>query len=228
MPPRRRRDDARHCQHVPRIAGAELHVVDKVLKADFVKDAVGVDEEEEKVVVALEVFLIHLVDQLEGRLLAMSLTAMRESGNRNARGSVNDVDALGIRCERERDTEFVDGIEIQLVFLVAIKGEENVDTGGWIIAVHDAVDSCDEDIGLFSITGHDNDNLGGGDIVKDLLYSFRSAELVGNEMIYAEKPGHCQENGEAPEGKPLEELDHGFRPEPSYLTWERKSHDHDG
>ncbi len=79
---RRRRDDARHGQHVPPVAGAELHVVDEILQTHPVEDAVRVDEENEEVVVPLQVLLVHLVDELEGRLLAAALPAVGKAGKR--------------------------------------------------------------------------------------------------------------------------------------------------
>lgn len=77
------------------------HFVHEVLNADFVQDTIGINEENEKVVVSLQVFGVDLVDEFEGGLLTVTLSAMREARDRDSRLAIGDIDALGIRVQRQ-------------------------------------------------------------------------------------------------------------------------------
>ena len=78
-----------------------------------------------------------------------------------------------------------------------------MDTCRRVIAIDNRVDSFDEDFWLFSIARHNDDDFGRRDIVQNLLYSFRSPELVCHDLVDAKQPRHCQEDSEGPESEPL-------------------------
>ena len=69
-----------------------------------------------------------------------------------------------------------------------------------------------EDVRLFIVARHHDDNLRSRHIVQDLLESPGPPELLGDQLIDAEEPGDSQEGGEGPEGKPLKEIHHVFGP----------------
>ena len=140
-----RRNNTSLSQHVLLAARLEFHLVHEVLNASLVEDAVGVDEEHEQVVVSLEILGVNLVDELEGPLLAVTL-----------------IDRLGVCVERKRDAELLDGVQVKLVFLVSVEGEEDVQTGRWVFTVYQRVAGSEKNLGNFLVARHDNDDLGSG------------------------------------------------------------------
>lgn len=61
-----------------RRGGVSYHLVHKVLDANVVQNTIGIDEENEKIVVSLEIFGVDFVNELECGFLAMPLASMRE------------------------------------------------------------------------------------------------------------------------------------------------------
>ena len=157
-----RRNNTSLSQHVLLAARLEFHLVHEVLNASLVEDAVGVDEEHEQVVVSLEILGVNLVDELEGPLLAVTFTTVGEAGDGNAAATVDDIDGLGVCVERKRDAELLDGVQVKLVFLVSVEGEEDVQTGRWVFTVYQRVAGSEKNLGNFLVARHDNDDLGSG------------------------------------------------------------------
>jgi len=89
-----------HCKHVPRVSWAQFHIVDEVLEAYTVQNTVGVDEQNEEVIVPLEIFGVDLINELEGGFLTMPLSSMRKPRDRDPGSAVRDVDALWVRIQR--------------------------------------------------------------------------------------------------------------------------------
>jgi hypothetical protein len=116
-----RRDNTSHCQHVLLASGLELHLIHEILDADLVENTIGIDEQNEQVVVALQVLAVYLVDELEGPLLTVSLATVGETRDGNTAASVGYVDGLGIRIEGQGHAEFLNGIQIELVLLVTVE-----------------------------------------------------------------------------------------------------------
>jgi hypothetical protein len=205
---RGRRNDTGLRQHVLLAARLEFHLVHKVLDACLVEDTVGVDEQDEQVVVALDVLAVDLVDELEGPLLAMTLTAVGETGDGDTAATVDDIDGLGVRIKGERHAELLNGVEVQLVFLVSVEGEEDVEARRRVFAVDKRVACSEQDIGDLLVAGHDNDDLGGGSLVKNRFDAPGATNGVGDELIDTEQPRDGQETGERPESEPLQEVNH--------------------
>ena len=93
---RRRGDYAGHGQHVSRVSRAQLHIVDKVLEACGIKNAVRVDKEDEKIVILAEIILVHLVDELEGVLLAIAFAPVGEAGDGDSGRLIGHINTFGI------------------------------------------------------------------------------------------------------------------------------------
>lgn len=84
-----------------------------------------------------EVVLVHSIDKAECLLLTASLATVREAGDSDSATTVSNVDTPGERLERDRDTEFLNGPQVQLILVLAIERQENVKTAWWILAVGD-------------------------------------------------------------------------------------------
>lgn len=137
-----------HCQHVLLVLRTELHVVHEVLNADFVEDAIGVDEEYKHVVSEYDVLRVHLIDEGESHLLAVSFTPMRESTDGNLGSSVGHVDADRWFL-KFGNSESCECSEVQLIDLITVETEKDVD-GSWrVIAVNHGVDGGNEDVDIF-------------------------------------------------------------------------------
>ena len=57
----------------------KFHFVHEILDTDLVQNAVRVDEQDEEVVIAFEIFRVDFVNELEGGLLAFPLSSMSKS-----------------------------------------------------------------------------------------------------------------------------------------------------
>lgn len=156
-----RSNDTSLSQHVLLATGLEFHFVHEVLNASLVEDTIGVDEEHEQVIVALDVLGVNLVNELESSLLAMTLSTVGESGDSDTAATVDDIDGLGIGVESEWYTKLLDGVEVQLVLLVSVEGEEDMEARGGIFAVDQRVAGSEKNFGDFLVARHDNDDLGG-------------------------------------------------------------------
>lgn len=221
------RNDTSLRQHVLLAAGLELHLVHEVLNAGLVENAVGVDEEDKQVVVALEVLGVDFVDELEGPLLAMALTAVGEARHGDTTAAVDDVDGLWVGVEGERHAELFDGVEVQLVLLVSVKGEEDVQAGRRVFAVDERVAGTEENLWDFLVTRHDDDDLWRRSLVENGFDSASAANRVSDELVDTEQPGNRQETGKGPEGEPLQKVDHLLRKVLCDLGRERQGDDHD-
>jgi hypothetical protein len=224
---RGRRDDTSLRQHVLLAARLEFHLVHEVLDASLVKDTIGVDEKDEQVVVALDVLAVDLVDELEGPLLAMALTTVGETRHSDTTAAVDDIDGLGVRIKGERHTELLNGVQVQLVFLVSVEGEEDVKTGWRVLAVDERVASSEQNLGDFLVTRHDNDDLGSGSLVKNRLDTPGATNGVGDELVDTEQPWNGQKTGERPESEPLQNVNHLLGKVLDDLRREWQSDNHD-
>jgi hypothetical protein len=215
-------------QHVLLAARLEFHLVHEVLNAGLVKDTIRINEEHEKVVVALEVLGVNLVNELEGPLLAVALASVGETGDGDATATVDDVDGLGVGIESQRDTELLNSVEVEFALLVSVKGQEDVQAGRGVFAVDERVASSEQNLGNLLVTRHDDDDLGGRGFVKHSFDPPGAANRVCDELVDAEQPGDCQKTSEGPESEPLEEIDHLLGEVLDNLSGQRQCNDHDG
>jgi hypothetical protein len=221
-----RRNDTSLGQHVLLAARLEFHLVHEVLDTGLVEDTIGVDEEHEQVVIALDVLGVDLVDELESPLLAMTLTAVGETGDGDTAATVDDIDGLGVRVEGERHTELLDGVQVQLVFLVSVEGEEDVQARRRVFAVDERVARTEENLGNFLVARHDNDDLGSRSLVENGLDPPAATDGVRHELIDTEQPWDRQETGERPKGEPLQKVDHLLGEVLDDLGRQWESHNH--
>jgi hypothetical protein len=155
-----RRNDTGLSQHVLLGAGLQFHLIHEVLNAALVQNTIGVDEEHEQVVVALDVLGVDLVDELEGPLLAMALATVWETGDSDTTATVDDINRLGVGVEGKRNTELLDGVKVQFILLVSVERQENVKAGRRVLAVDERVASTEKNVRDFLVAGHDDDHLG--------------------------------------------------------------------
>lgn len=155
---RSRGDDTGHGQHILLASGLQFHLVHEVLNADLVEDTVGVDEQHEEVVVALEILGVNLVDELESPLLAVTLSSVGETRDSDAALAVRHIDRLGVRIEGEWNAKLFDGIEVEFVFLISIERKEDVQAGRRVVAVYERVDRSQQNLGNFLVARHDDDD----------------------------------------------------------------------
>ena len=100
----------------------ELHFVHEILNTHFIQDTVGIDKEDEQIVIPFQVLGIDLVDKFECRFLAFPLSSMGEPGDCYPRLTICNIDTLRVSIQRQRNTQILDGLEIQLVLLITIEG----------------------------------------------------------------------------------------------------------
>lgn len=131
-----RSDHTSHGQHILLASRLQFHLVHEILDADFVENAVRVNEQHEQVIVALEIFRVDLVDEFECPLLAVSFSTVGEPRNGDTAATIGHIDGLGVRIKSERNTKFLNGVEIELVLLVAVERKEDVQTRRRVVAVH--------------------------------------------------------------------------------------------
>jgi hypothetical protein len=134
---RRTCDDTRLREHVPAASWLQLHLVHKILYTVSIKNAIAVNKQHEKVIVATEVILVYSIDEAECLLLAASLAAMREAGDSNAAATVSNIDTPGKGLQCDGNTELLDGPQVQFVLILAIERQENVEAAWRILAVGD-------------------------------------------------------------------------------------------
>jgi len=137
-----------------------------------------------------EVVLVHSIDEAECLLLATSLATVREAGNSDSTSTVSDIDTPGERLQRDRHAEFLNGPQVQLVLVLAVERQKNVKTAWRILAVSDRVNCAQENLGLFVVAWHDDDDLWGGVFVQDVFDPPRTANIVGNQLVDAKEPWH--------------------------------------
>jgi hypothetical protein len=222
-----RGDDTSLRQHVLLATRLEFHLVHEVLDASLVEDTVRVDEKDEEVVVALDVLAVDLVDKLEGPLLTMTLATVGETGDGDTTATVDDINGLGVRVEGKRHTELLNSVQVQLIFLVSVEGEENVKAGWRVLAIDERVASSEQNLRNLLVTGHDNDDLGSGSFIENRLDTPGATNGVGNELVDTEQPWNGQKTGERPESEPLQNVDHLLGEVLDDLRRQWQSHNHD-
>ena len=107
--------DPGHGQHIVFAARFEFHIVHEILQAHSVQNAVGIDEENEEIIVLLQVFRINLVDKPEGQFLTMPLSSMFESRDGNSSALVGNIDTLRVYFEEHGDPKVMGDPEIGFV-----------------------------------------------------------------------------------------------------------------
>lgn len=136
-----------HCQHVLLVLRTELHVVHEVLNTDIVEDAIGVDEEYKHIVSEYDVLRVHLIDQGECHLLAVSFSPMREATDGDLGSSIDDVDADRWLLELGNSERF-ECSQVKLIDLITIETEKDVDGSRRVIAINHGVDGGNEDVDI--------------------------------------------------------------------------------
>lgn len=135
------------------------HFIHEILNTHFVQYAVGIDEENEQVVVPLQVLGVNLVNELEGGLLAMSLSTMRKPRNCDARSPIGNINTFGIAFQGQRYSEFLDCLQVQLILLISIERKKDVKARRRIITVDNRVNCCHQDVRVFLVNWHHDDGL---------------------------------------------------------------------
>ena len=72
------------------------HFIHEILDAHLVQNTVGINEQDEQIVVAFQIFSIYFINQSEGRLLTFSLSSMGESRYRYPCLLIGHIDTLGV------------------------------------------------------------------------------------------------------------------------------------
>lgn len=73
------------------------HIVDKILETNAVQYTVRVNEENEEIVIALQIFCVYSVDELKCGFLAMSLSTVDKSRDCDTGRPISYVDTLWVR-----------------------------------------------------------------------------------------------------------------------------------
>lgn len=156
---------------------------------------------------ALEIFCIHSVYQLERLLLTISFPSVLEPRDRDSGAFVCHIDALRIVPERYRNAKVVNNLEVGFIYKTTVVRQENVDTGSWVVGIHNRVDSPDQDSRLFLVHWHDDDCLGSRVLVEGFLDPSRSSQRVVDQSINTNEPWYRKENSKGPKRKPLKKRD---------------------
>jgi hypothetical protein len=157
------------------------------LNANSIQNTIRVNEENEEIIVSLEILCINLVNKLESLLLSTSFPAMYKSRNSDTTASVNNIDTPRVRIQSQGNSELLNGIKVQFVFLVAIKGEKYVHARRRVFAVDNGINCSEKNLWYFLVTRHDNDDFWCRMLVQYVLYPFISADIVCNELVDAKE-----------------------------------------
>ena len=143
-----------------------------------------------------EIVLVYSIDEPKSLLLTAALAAVSETRNSNSATTIGDIDAPGERLQRDWHIKLLDGPQVQLVLVFAIERQENMETAWWILAVGQRVHCAQENLGLFVVARHDDDDLWCGMFVQNVFDPPRAANIVGDKLVDAKEPWHCEQASE--------------------------------